>query len=103
MIAQVSGMVQIDSADPSAQGNYTCVYIEESVKNVCVRTEIQAKYLHFESKTTDKPIITTKDNKEIKDDKENKFNSSINLRISHEFISLMLCLFSILKTYGSIL
>jgi hypothetical protein len=66
MIAQVRGMVLIDSADPSAQGHYACVYIEESVKNVCVRTEIQDKYLHFGSKTTEKPINTTKDYKEIK-------------------------------------
>jgi hypothetical protein len=94
-IAQVAGMVQIDWAHHSAQGNYTRVYIEQFFKNFCVRTEIQAKYLRFESKTTDKPINTTKDYKEIKDHKQNKFNSSINLRISHEFFSLMLCLFSI--------
>jgi hypothetical protein len=97
MFTQAPGLVEIDQADQSAQGNYTCKFIKKYVDNVCARKELKTEYLRFESKATDKSKNNTKHNPEDK-----KVNSTVNMLVSREIIYSLLSLFPIIKIYGQI-
>jgi hypothetical protein len=97
LFTQALCLVEIDQADQSAQGNYTCKFIEEYIENVCARKELKTEYLRFESKAIDMSKNNTKHNPE-----DNKVNSAVNVQVSREIIYSVLSLFPIIKIYGQI-